>query len=120
MDELVGRAYMRQREFDKAREAFRRVVSSEKGTRTKTAAKAQFLIGESLLFQKRHKEALEEYLRVVFLYKIPEWQAPALYQAAQCDLTLKNVAEAKENLRKLIRDFPESEYAARAKKQLGE
>lgn len=125
VDEVVGRAYSKQAMWDEARAAFDRVINSPDGTRTPTACKAQFLKGETFLFQKNYKDAHEAFQRVMVLYsgkefgpEFNEWRATATYQAAQCEESLQQINEAKRTYQSLIKDFPASEYAAKAKDRL--
>lgn len=117
-DEVLGRAYKNKADFDKARAVFGRVTEDASGRRTETAAKCQFLIAETHLLEKNHEAALREYLKVRFLYKFPEWQAPALFQAAQCDEALGHWKEAVATYEELLRDFPTSEFAAKGRPKL--
>jgi len=118
VDEVVGRAWKQQARFDKARDAFQSVIRSEFGTRTETAAKAQFMIAETWLLEKQPERALEEYLKVDSLYSFPEWQSAALLQAGKCDEQLGNGLAAARNYQLLLKKFPESEFAADAQKRL--
>jgi len=117
-DEIVGRSYKNQAKFPQALVAFKRVLDAPAGRRTETAAKSQFMIAEIYLIQKKHKEALLEYLKVQIQYKFPEWQAPALYQAALCHEALQEWPEAAKTYENLLGDYPNSEYAAKAKARL--
>lgn len=117
-DEILGRALKNQAKFDAAREAFTRVVESETGRRTPTAAKSQFLIAETWLTQKKYSEAHREYFRVYTLYDFPEWQAPALFQAARCDEARNRWKEAVRLYEDLLREFPNSEFTEQAKERL--
>ena len=120
IDEIAGRAYMRQAKFDEARAAFKRTVDSKEGTRTQTAAKAQFMIGESFTIQKKYPEAREAYGRVFLLYKHPEWREPARYQMGVCDQALGEKQQAIATFEKFLKEFPESTYEADVKKRLAE
>ena len=117
-DEILGRALKNQARFDGAREALLRVVNSENGRRTPTAAKSQFLVAETWLIQKKYAEAHREYFRVYTLYDYPEWQAPALFQAARCDEARNRWKEAARLYQDLLREFPQSEYTEQAKRNL--
>ena len=75
-DDLLGRIYKNQADFEKARTAFERVIDDRWGRRTETAAKCQFFIAETYLMQKDFHSAQREYFKVVHLYKFPDWQAP--------------------------------------------
>jgi TolA-binding protein len=118
VDEVVGRAWKQQARFDKARDAFQSVIRSEFGTRTETAAKAQFMIAETWLLEKKLDKALEEYLKVDSLYSFPEWQSAALLQAGKCDEQLGNKPAAAKSYQLLLQKFPNSEFAADAGKRL--
>jgi len=120
MQEIVGRAYKNKAQFAEAIAAFESVTKDKHGEKTATAAKSQFLIGETLLLQKKHKAALEAYLKVYLLYQAPQWQAPALYQAGQCDEALEQWSKALTSYEDLLRDFPESEFAPRAEQRIAE
>ncbi len=117
-DEVLGRSYQAQAYLEKAREAFSRVVNSESGRRTATAARAQFNIAETYLIEKNPEVALAEYYKVYVSYAYPEWQAPALFQAGQCDESLKRWDGATKTYETLIAEFPDSEFAPMAEARL--
>lgn len=117
-DEVLGRSYKNQAQMAKAREAFTRVIDSETGRRTETAAKAQFHIAETYLIEKNPEVALAEYYKVYVSYAFPEWQAPALFQAGQCDENLERWDGATKTYETLIAEFPDSEFAEKAKARL--
>ncbi|REK24283.1 MAG: hypothetical protein DWQ45_23780 [Planctomycetota bacterium] len=118
MDEVLGRSFKNRAMFEEARAAFTRVIESETGRRTETAARAQLTLAETYLIEKDFETALAEYYKVYVNYMFPKWQAPALYQAAQCDETLKQWEGAAKSYQTLIDEFPESEYAEKAKPRL--
>ncbi len=114
-DEVLGRAYKSQAKFDEARAIFKRVTTDLKAEHTETAAKAQLMIAETYLQQKDYKSALENYLKVDILYAFPEWQAPALFQAAACDEALGDWPQVVKDYEGLIAKFPKSDWAEQAK-----
>ena len=123
LDEVVGRAWKNQAKFSEAITAFTRVVESEAGSRTETAAKAQLMIAETHFLQKKYPTARDGYLKVYFLYKFPEWQAPALFQAGQCE-ELIGSDESRDGARKwyqtLQKEFADTEFAQKAAARLKE
>ncbi len=119
-DEILGRRLVRQSRFEEARTVLARVVDSETGRRTETAAQAQLLIAESYLLQEQYEQALTEYYKVYANYDYPELQAPALYQAAKCDEKLERWDGAVKTYTTLIDEFPGSEFATRAEPELAE
>jgi TolA-binding protein len=86
--------------------------------RTETAAKSQFLIGETLFLQEKWAEAFLAYQKVFANYDFPEWQAAALIQSGKCDEQQQQWKEAAATYRLLIEKFPNSPHAADAKQRL--
>lgn len=117
-DEILGRGLKAQAMFPEARAVLERVINDPSGRRTETAAKSQLLIAETYLLEKNFKTAEEEYLKVEILYMFPEWQAPALFQAATCQEAMNRPAEAVKSYESLIKQYPTSPYAAQAKEKL--
>ncbi|MEX0704567.1 MAG: tetratricopeptide repeat protein [Planctomycetales bacterium] len=113
-DDVLGRALKQQAQFDEARAAFRRVVDSAAGRRTRTAARSQFYIAETYMIERKYPEARDEYLKVVLLYDHPELQAPALFQAAQCEEQIGNWPQAVKKYEELLEKFPQNEHAQKA------
>ena len=117
---LLGQSLYQQRKFSEALKVFRQALTNTKGARifTPAAAEAQFRIAETYLIQKDYRNALLNYLEVHIRYKHPRWQAPALYQAGQCDESLKQWRNAAQSYKRLVSEFPDSEFAAKAKARL--
>ncbi|HVV99665.1 MAG TPA: tetratricopeptide repeat protein [Planctomycetaceae bacterium] len=118
VEEIVGRSLKAQAKFAEARAAFQKVIDDPSGRRTETAAKSQFMIAEMYLLEKDFKTAEQEYLKVDILYKFPEWQAPALLQAASCQEQLNRWADAVKTYQSLIEQYPQTEFATKAKERL--
>lgn len=119
-DEVLGRSLKQQAppKFDDARAAFERVIANRAAGRTETAAKAQFLIGETYFLQEKWTDALKAYQRVYSLYKFPEWQASALLMSAKCDEAQNEWKPAVETYKLLVKEFPNSSVADEAKIRL--
>jgi tol-pal system protein YbgF len=81
------------------------------------ASSAQFWIAEAYFVQRDYRQALTEYQKVLEAPGSPK--APdALLKIAQCYTTLREPLRAQETLQQLVRDFPQSEPAARARRLL--
>lgn len=119
-DALRGRSLENQARFPEARAAYQRVIDSESGRGTETAAEAQFRIAESYLKENNLPIALREYYKVYAGYQSPRYQSAALFQAAACDVSMKHFPEAAETYRKLISEFPDSEFVKNAETRLKE
>ena len=73
-DEILGRSFKNQAQWDKAISAFERVIEDRQGEQNETAAKSQLMIAECRFLQKDFRRAREDYLKVYTLYdRLPEW-----------------------------------------------
>lgn len=118
LDYVIGRALASQAEFKSARDRYQRTIASEKGASTETAAKAQWMIGESFFHQERYAEAIEAYYRVDSLFEYTQWRAAALFQAAKCQEKLQNMSAARKLYNQVIKLLPQSDFAAQARTRL--
>ena len=115
---LLGRCRMADADLEGARTAFLRAAQRDQAEKTETAAMAQWMMGESLMHQERYAEAAAEYFRVVSLYPHPRWQAAALLQAGHCYERRHQPEEAAKLYRQILKNYPESDFASRARTQL--
>ncbi len=118
IDEVLGRAFKNQAKFDEAREAFKRVTQSKDGRRTETAAKSQLMIAETFFLQEKYPEAGVEYFKVKDDYKFPLWASAALSQLGKCYELMDDKPSAISTYRELVDAYPDTTYAADAKKRL--
>ena len=82
------------------------------------AAEAQFFIGEANFADKKFKEAIEAYGKVITNYKGAERVPDAYYQQGLSYLQLKQSGAANKVFNQLIKEFPESASATLAKQKL--
>ncbi len=101
--------------YEEAVAAYGALIERHQGP---TAARAQFQIGECLFAQKRHVEALSEFLKVDILYGYPEWSSAALYEAGRCFELLSNPSKAGEQFRQVVEKYGDSEWAKLAAQHL--
>ena len=116
-EEVLGRGYKQQAppKFDDARQAFERVVADKDAFRTETAAKSQFLIGETFFLQEKWPEAFIAYQKVFNNYDFPDWQSAALLQSGKCDEQQQQWKEAISTYNLLLEKFPKSMHMEEAK-----
>ncbi len=100
---------------DEAVAAYEQVIAR---TDREAAARAQFMIGEIQFEQKKHREAIVSFFKVISGYGYPKWQAYATYEAARCFEVLGHKRQAVEQYQDLLENYPESEQAPLAKKRL--
>ncbi len=118
-EEVLGRGFKQQAppKFDEARMAFERVVSDPAAFRTETAAKSQFLIGETFFLQEKWPEAFIAYQKVFNNYDFPDWQSAALLQSGKCDEQQQQWKEAVATYKLLLEKFPKSMHVEEAKQR---
>ena len=117
-DYVVGRTAAARADFDQAREMYRRVLRSPSGSKTETAAMAQWMIGETYMHQRDYRQALAEYLKVEILYAYPRWQAAALLQAGKCHEFLGEPAEAAKIYDRMLSVYPNTTFHHEAARRL--
>ncbi len=78
------------------------------------------MIAETYLLEGNHADALKEYYRVYLSYAYDEWRVRGLFQAAGCEVSLQQIDAAKRSYTDLIKDFPTSDFALKAKAKLSE
>jgi cellulose synthase operon protein C len=118
-DEVLGRSFKNQAQWDKAVAAFQRVIDERQDPQDVTAAKSRLMIAECWFLQKKFDQARKDYIKVL-TYNKPEWAAPALFQAGLCAEALKEQDDAAKSYRLVIRDYPQTKFAEEAKKRLDE
>ncbi len=116
-EEVLGRSFKQQAQFDKARDAFARVIMDPSAFRTETAAKSQFLLAETYFLQENWPDAFKAYMKVYSSYAFADWQSAALLQAGKCDEQQKQWKEAAETYALLLKEFAGSVHAAEARKR---
>ncbi len=118
--DVQGRRWKQQAppDFEKAREYLRTVVLDPHGKGTLTAARCQTLIGETHLFQNQFEDAVREYFKVYLNHPHDSLRAPALLQAALCEVRLGKNDAAIRDFREVIASFPQSPEAVRAGDEL--
>jgi TolA-binding protein len=118
VDYLIGRCLTAQARFSEAREAYGLVVRSDSGGNTETAAKSQWMIGETYFHQKSYELAIRAYHRVESLYAYPKWSAAALLQAGKCHELRGDWKQAVRLYAQVLQEYPNSEFATEASQRL--
>jgi TolA-binding protein len=118
VDYLIGRALAAQADFAAAREAFARVIESPRGRATQTAARAQWMIGESYFHQENYQAALAEYAKLDERHPFPRWQTAGLLQAGKCHEHLGQWQLAVDLYDRLLKTHPTSEFCDEATRRL--
>ena len=113
-DYLQGRCHARRAEFDDARAALQRVVISDTGSKSETAAMAQWMIGETYYHQRRYHEAIRAFMRVEALYPYPQWQAAAVMETGKCYEQLQDYAAAAQCYQMIIKRWPDCKLVSDA------
>jgi TolA-binding protein len=101
--------------FEEARGWYGKVIEADRGA---TGARAQFQIGETYFKEKKFETAAKELLTVDILYKVPEWSAPALYEAGCAFSGMGDEKRAREQWEECLKKYPKSAVAGMAKKKL--
>ncbi len=120
LDFIIGRSLANNAKFEAARKRYQAVVSSSAGGNSETAAKAQWMIGETYFHQELFAEALAAYYKVDSLFSFKQWRAAALLQAGKCQERLENLTQARTLYRQVMTLLPKSTYAKQAETRLSQ
>ncbi len=111
-----GISYEEKKDYKKAIEKYRLATNL---ARNEVGAEAQKRIGDCYYFRKDYHNAVVEYLKVVYLYnKYPYFAAPAQYMAGESNGKQRFWEEARKAYKKVIENYPETEWAKKAKTEL--
>ena len=113
----IGMALQHLKQFDRAVESYSDVT---RRTTSEYAARAQMQIGLCRAEQKRWQDAVNELLVVPGSYDYAEWAANASLEAGKALVELKQPAQAKDILQRVVRDHPGTEWAQQAMKRIAE
>jgi TolA-binding protein len=111
-DYVIGRCFAAEGNFDAARAAFQRVVRSSAGSKTETAATAQYMIGDTYFQQQTYSTAFREFMKVESAYHFARWQAAALRHAAMCQEQMGHPKEAADLVARARQSYEEPEHLA--------
>ena len=112
----AGWALQNAGQFDPAINWYNQVAAA---TTTELGAKAHLQIGLCRLEQKRYGDAVAALLIVPYTYDYPELSATALCEAARALVEDKKPEQAERLLKKVVKDYPTSEWAKVAAERLG-
>ena len=97
---------------------YRQVI--DRAPNEESAARAQFQIGKLQFDQKQYGEASQSFVKVVYGYSFPRWQAEAAFASAGVYEAQGKKQEALKAYQDLIRDYPQSDKVAPAKARVEE
>ena len=118
LEYLIARSLAMRAEFEKARQGYRRVIESKRGSQTETAAMAQWMIGETYFHQEDYPAAIDAYRLVKIRYAYPRWTAAACLQAGKCSERLKEREKAIKFYRDAVAASESSKYGSEANRRL--
>ena len=111
----AARSHYTDRQYERAVKEFAAILRS--APTSDLADNAQYWLGECYFGMGRFRQALTEFTKV-FAYRNTEKDDDAQLKIARCYLSLGEKNQALSALRKLIDEYPESEYVANARREL--
>lgn len=104
-----------QKQFDQAAQQYQQVIQE---TATEIAARSQYQLAMCRVEQRRLPEAVNGLLVVPFTYDYPEWSAVALLEAGKVLIELKQTPQARRLYERVLKDYPNSDWAKTAQERL--
>jgi TolA-binding protein len=111
----IGWALENQKKYEEARASYQRAIASTNG---ETAARAQFQVGETYLYERKFDQAIPALLAVEDVYAYPTWSARALLEAGRAFEELKQADQAKKQYEQLISKYKDAPEAGAARDRL--
>lgn len=111
----AGRESYDIRQYDRAIAQFTRLL--ETAPEDELADNAQYWIGECYCGLGKYRQALTAFTKV-FVYAKTEKADDAQLKIARCHLALEEPGKARAAFQKLLDEYPESEYAPTARREL--
>jgi cellulose synthase operon protein C len=102
-------------QFDPAVNAYQQVINF---STTELAAKAHLQIGQCRMAQKRYGDAAASFLIIPYTFDYPDLSAAALLEAARALTDDQKPDQAEKLLRKVLKDYPDTEWAKAAKERI--
>ena len=108
-------SYYRDKQYDRALAEFDRLL--QEAPMSEWADNAQFWKGECYYGLRKYQQALIEFTKV-FAFSNTDKADDAQIKIARCHIALDERDRALVALRKLLDEYPDSEYAAKAREQI--
>jgi len=111
-----GTLYEQKKDYKKAIEEYKLATNL---ARNEVGAEAQKRIGDCYYLRKDYYNGMVEYLKVVYLYSnYPYFAAPAQYMVGECNGKQRFWEEARKAYRKVIENYPQTEWAKKAQVEI--
>jgi tol-pal system protein YbgF len=105
------------RNYDGSLAEFQAILSAD--SRHTLSGNAQYWIGECHYAQKKYDQAVVDFEKVFTYVNTPK-KDDSQFKLGLCYLRMKDYNHAKEELNRLISNYPESEYISKAKELLNQ
>ncbi|MBF0494496.1 MAG: tetratricopeptide repeat protein [Candidatus Omnitrophica bacterium] len=114
----LGRAYAGKKKYKEAVDSFEKAL--EKHSDNYVGAYARLDMAKVNMLLNNYEDAAKTFMMVAILYDDKTLAAEALYMAGEAFKAADLTKNAEEAWGELLSKFPESEYAARAKQEMGD
>lgn len=118
VDYLFARCLISKADFDAARKVLDTLTRSIDKTPAELLARANWMVGETYLLQRKYEEARNAYQQVLKIPKQNHWHSAALLQIGQCCEATQDTQGARNAYSQIANEFGESPFASLAKQRL--
>jgi TolA-binding protein len=118
VDYLHGRAQAGLGQMTAARRSYHRVLENDVARNTETAARAQWMIGETFFHQQDYPRAGAAYAKVMEYQEESDWQARAALQAGKCWELQEDWKQARDVYQAALQRWQASESASQLQARL--
>ncbi|MCY2981287.1 MAG: tetratricopeptide repeat protein [Planctomycetota bacterium] len=118
VDYLFARCLISKADFDAARKVLDTLTRSIDNTPAELLARANWMVGETYLLQRKYEAARNAYQQVLKIPKQNHWHSAALLQIGQCCEATQDTQGARNAYSQIANEFGESPFASLAKQRL--
>jgi tetratricopeptide (TPR) repeat protein len=102
VDYIRARCLISKAQFDEARILLEQIATQTAGSPPDLKARAWWMMGETFLMQRRYREAMQPYARVLEMESSPYWKSASWMQIGQCSELLRDPETARKAYQSIL------------------
>jgi TolA-binding protein len=105
-------------QFDDARNLLEQIATHPAVSSPDLKARAWWMMGETFLMQRRYREALQPYARVLEMESSPYWKSASWMQIGQCSELLRDPETARQAYQSIVDQDADGPFLETAQQRL--
>jgi tetratricopeptide (TPR) repeat protein len=118
VDYMRARCLISKAQFDDARNLLEQIATHTAVSSPDLKARAWWMMGETFLMQRRYREALQPYARVLEMESSPYWKSASWMQIGQCSELLRDPETARQAYQSIVDQDADGPFRETAQQRL--